>query len=473
MLTQTQRLSHEQRPLTTAHLAQTMTLLQLSGDELGQTIESELAKNPALELVDNRRCPTCQRVLTGKKGCPVCNFKPNGSQDAPIVFVSSQNDFVFSPDSTPKNDYPSDFYPAGEEDLSEYVLRQIAPEINPKDRKLAIHILTSLDDDGLLPIPLFEISRYHHVPLSEVRKIQRLIQTSDPIGVASSSPHEALLVQLEILEESKHIPSLSKRIIEQGMNLLSKHAYNELSRMLGAPVRVVIEAANFITDNLNPYPARSHWGKGRQNPQQNAAYLQPDIIISKSRNKNSDRLVVEIIAPYSGSIRINPLFRKAMQNAPQEKNGQWQSDMYRASLLIKCLQQRNNTLVRLMQIIVSMQKNYILNGDVHLKPMTRADLATKLGVHESTISRAVSSKSIQLPNKRIIPFSLMFDRSLPVRATIRDMIASEESPLSDSQISSNLKDLGMPVARRTVAKYRAMEGILPARMRANPDPISE
>jgi len=102
-----------------------------------------------------------------------------------------------------------------------------------------------------------------------------------------------------------------------------------------------------------------------------------------------------------------------------------------------------------------------------MQPLTRAEIAEALNVHESTISRAVAGKSVQLPNKRIVPLSIFFDRSLSQRTLIKEMIASEKRPLSDSEIQENLKAYGVNIARRTVAKYRSMEGILPAHLRHN------
>jgi RNA polymerase sigma-54 factor len=176
-------------------------------------------------------------------------------------------------------------------------------------------------------------------------------------------------------------------------------------------------------------------------------------------------LVVEIISPYAGTLRINKLFREALAQAPTDKREQWQSDIDNAALLIKCIQQRNNTLVRLMHRLVVLQRNFILDGEINLIPVTRAQLALELDVHESTVSRAVSGKSVQLPNKRIIPLSMMFDRSLPVRTILKEIISREIKPLSDQQLTEKLHEHGYNVARRTVAKYRAMEGILPARLR--------
>jgi RNA polymerase sigma-54 factor len=126
--------------------------------------------------------------------------------------------------------------------------------------------------------------------------------------------------------------------------------------------------------------------------------------------------------------------------------------------------------VRLMQRLVVLQREFILFGDAHLSPVTRASLADELEVHESTVSRAVSSKAVQLPNGRIVPLSKLFDRSLHIRTALIQIISQETQPLSDTHIADLLDKQGFPVARRTVAKYRAMEGILPARFR-QPRPV--
>jgi RNA polymerase sigma-54 factor len=122
-------------------------------------------------------------------------------------------------------------------------------------------------------------------------------------------------------------------------------------------------------------------------------------------------------------------------------------------------------MMRLMQNLVKLQKEYILFGEKHLRPVTRVSLSRVLEVHESTISRAVSGKTVQLPNRRIVPLSSFFDRSLNVRTILRDLIAEEGHALSDSELAALLAKQGVDVARRTVAKYRAMEGILPAHLR--------
>jgi RNA polymerase sigma-54 factor len=462
------------RPLTTAHLAQTMTLLHMNAAELAQKIEGELAQNPALELVDERRCPMCRRRLVDPGPCPVCSRPASASSEEPIVFVSSREDFIqssasgVSSQSYHNNELPDDNLSAAIDDLPTTVLRQIATEIAPEDREMAAYILTSLDEDGLLPLSVHEISRYHHVPVHRVEALLSVIRRSDPVGVGSTSVQQALLTQLEVLAETQTIPSLTKEAIQDGFEMLSKRQYAELAKFLNVSIAKVEEIAKFIGANLNPYPARSHWGDIRQgNDAGPQVYHHPDILIRPLDSRPDNPLVIEIISPIRGMLRVNSLFQQALKEAPKDKIGKWKGDLEQANLLIKCIQQRSNTMQRMMLFLAARQRDFILMGDQYLLPMTRAKVADELGVHESTISRAVSGKTVQLPNGRIVPLGLFFDRSLHIRAVIRQMVKNEKEILTDTQIASMLAEAGHRIARRTVAKYRAMEGILPAHLRRN------
>lgn len=454
------------RPLTTAHLATTMSLMSLTALELHERIEAELAANPALELAEGQRCPSCGRPVAERGPCPVCSRPSVSAGDEPIVFLSPREDFYTPTGRITAEELPADETAAESDDLPTFVLRQIAPELAPEDRLLAAHLLTDLDEDGLLRTPLIEFARYHHVLPSRVESIVRLIQRADPVGVGSASPKDALLVQLEILSETQPIPPLAPQAIQQGMDLLSRHHYAELGRLLQISTTRAKEIARFISDNLNPYPARSHWGNIHQGvePTQQVYHF-PDILISHMNDDHDSTLVVEVISPLAGRLRVSSLFRQSLHEAPSDKVEQWQNHLEQASLLIKCLQQRNNTIVRLMQRITAIQRRFILYGDAFLAPLTRASLAVELEVHESTISRAVSGKAVQLPNGRIVPLSKMFDRSLHIRTELRQIIGQESRPLTDTELVVLLKNKGYRIARRTVAKYRAMEGILPAHLR--------
>jgi RNA polymerase sigma-54 factor len=205
------------RPLTTAHLAQTMTLLTLTGEELRQQIDSELASNPALEMLEERRCPTCHRLLSTHGKCPVCSLPSNLDSVEPVVFLSPRDEFIPQKDYTNSTMDEEPFAPEVEE-LPTYVLRQIATDLDPGQRAVAAYLLTHLDEDGLLTTTLFEVSRYTHLALSEVEKIRRLIQLADPIGVGSNTPQEALLIQLEVLCDTQTVPDIAERLVREGMD---------------------------------------------------------------------------------------------------------------------------------------------------------------------------------------------------------------------------------------------------------------
>jgi RNA polymerase sigma-54 factor len=251
-----------------------------------------------------------------------------------------------------------------------------------------------------------------------------------------------------------------------GMDLLSRHQYTELGHLIGATTRQVEQIAHFIADNLNPFPARAFWGDIHQGKgQAPGVYSSPDLIISCLDGKPDSPFLIEIISPFAGMLRVNSLSRSAIDQAPEEKSEEWRGDLDKAELLVKCLQQRTNTMMRLSSRLAVLQREYILHGDEYLKPLTRAILATELELHESTISRAVAGKSVQLPNGRIIPMARFFDRSLHIRTALKQLIEQEHAPLSDTELVELLHRQGYKVARRTVAKYRAMEGILPSHLR--------
>jgi RNA polymerase sigma-54 factor len=184
---------------------------------------------------------------------------------------------------------------------------------------LAAFLLTHLDEDGLLTTSLMEVSRYTHVLLSEVEKVQRIIQMADPIGVGSSTTTDALIIQLKVLSETILVPEMAERLIREGMGKLSHHQYSELAHQFGVPVRKISEAAKFIAENLNPFPARSHWGDTHQPAiEQNQVYHQPDILINYLNEDPTKPLVVEIILPISGTLQVNPLYKQAIRQASQD-----------------------------------------------------------------------------------------------------------------------------------------------------------
>jgi RNA polymerase sigma-54 factor len=457
-----------QSPMTSAHIAQTMTLLYMTSTELLQSIDLEVSKNPAIELIDDHRCPMCGRRLPPSGPCPFCSQPKTLNPDETIVFVSPRDDFYSYSGNTSynSNETPEDPFSTNNLDLPTYVLQQAAPDLAIDERPIAAMILSNLNEDGFLNIELREICRFHHQSPAKVEAVLKKIQRCDPLGVGARDVKEALLTQVEFLSETLTIPEFVRRSISEEFDLLSKRHFSEIAKKFNTTSQKIRLASEFISENLNPFPARANWGSFRQ-PNDNTpdVFYQPDILIYYHNNKPGNPLVVEIITPSRGTLRINPVFKKALKEQSPENQVEWKKDMDKASLLIKCIQQRNNTMRQLMTLLVAKQKSFIIHGDTFLEPLTRAQLADELDVHESTISRAVANKTVQLPNKKIIPMSTFFDRSLAVRTILKDMIERENHALNDTEICKRLEKEGISIARRTVAKYRAMEGILPAHLR--------
>ncbi len=457
------------RPLTTAHLAQTMSLLALSNLELRERILEELNANPALEIVEDRSCPSCKRPLQRSGRCPACSA-PIADSEEPIVFLS---DRPFSRDLAVKRlradgEMLEPIEPAAPETLAEHVLEQLALELDAGERELAAYILAGLDEHGFLQDPPAIIARATRVSLDTIYRVLGRISRVDPPGLATSGPRQALLVQLEVIGADFDDRELARTLIEQHFAELATRDFIGISAALQVSEARVRAASQFIQEFLTPYPARTSWEQGRMRTAGDPnVYYNPDIQVrSNSRNGDAtDSLIVEIFSPMPGRLRVNPDIRKAVVESQGEVSEAWSEHLERAALFVKCFQQRGNTMRRMMKHLVRDQRSFILQGDLHLIPMTRAELADRLDVHESTISRAVADKSIALPDGRILPLARFFERSLPIRARIREIVAHEDRPLTDEQIAAELAKEGVQVARRTVAKYRSMEDILPARLR--------
>ncbi len=460
----------EIRTQTSAHLAQTMTMLGMSSEEIREKIEGELAKNPFLELVEERVCPTCKRKLPENGKCPICSQPQLENSKENIIFISPRDEFSavnYGSAVEPYHDEP-DYDSAQTEDLATYVLKQIGPDLEDDQKIIAAYLLNSLDEDGFIQTDVFEVAQYYHVLPSSVEEVIDLIQHADPLGVGSRNLNEALLVQLKHMSETVIVPTGTAEIIKDSFDDLKHGRYREIAKRHKLTVRQVQNVEKFIGDNLNPFPARAHWGDtlaGKSNQDYSSVYHEPDILIYYLNEDPHNQLVVEIVMPITGYLRVNQYFRKELKNAPEDRLEEWKNDLDKANLLVKSLYQRNNTISDMMSLLIGKQEAYIRNGEEYVQPLTRAQIASEMGVHESTISRAVSNKTVMLPNRKVVPLSSFFDRSLNVRTVLKELIQNETKPLSDAKLVTMLNERGFQVARRTVAKYRLMEGIGSAHQR--------
>ena len=456
MFTSAQRQILTHKPLITAQLTQSMNLLTLNAAELRQTVQRALADNPALELTKSPRCPACHCATLRPGLCPLCARHENASV---IVFTAPSSQFSDTRRVRSGDPYaePVEAESAETTSLAVYLLRQIAPELARADRPIAAHLLAGLDDDGLLhPTAPAEIAAYFHVALAQVEAVRRQIQQVQPVGCASLAAREALQTQLDSLE--REIPAAARACLGQ-FELFSRQKFSELAALTGLTEDSLREAERFIAANLTPYPARAFWPG---NPQPETGYRTPDVIIRPLDERPEAPLVVEIAQPFNGILRIKPQLRQ--QNNTQDSEP-WRDALEQASLLVKALHQRASALEMMMTRIAALQREFILRGDAYLQPLTRAQLAEDLCLHESTISRAVASKTVQLPGGKIVQLARFFERNRNIRAALRRLVSAENRPLNDDELARCLQRMGFAVARRTVAKYRELEHIPPARQR--------
>lgn len=456
-------LALEQRPVVTPQLIVANTLLRLSSTELEQAIAQELAENPVLELVEVLQCPRCGRAMTGGN-CPVCS-RPDVRQE---ILADWEDDLP----SWECND-------AGEGDdsvsrlvsnttLTEHLLRQARLVLPPEDLPIAAFLAESLDDHGFLDCDLEEAAALLGVDGARVERVLSVLQGLDPVGIAARDVRECLLIQLEHLRREGIAQPLAETLIRDHWEVLGNPPAR-IAKAAGTTAGEVQAALQFIRDMLNPYPAQADWSDVHESPPQKTAIsLRPDVIIRQKNGAPDTGYEIELPGAQAYRLRISPAYLQVVENKAEFVGHdweQWEAFYARARLFIGSLEQRWQTLQRLIHHLVAYQQDFIAKGDRYLKPLTRAQLADALGMHESTVSRAVAGKIVQLPNGRLIPLTRFFDRAAPIKEAIKELIAQEDEPLSDRAIAEKLAQQGHRIARRTVTKYRNALNILPSSLR--------
>jgi RNA polymerase sigma-54 factor len=439
----------------------TTHLLGLSSLELEEAISTELADNPALERAEAVRCRSCGARLTTPI-CPACLQARLGRRLYEAERPRSPTRRSDDADDAWASDLPEP------PSLREYLMRQLRPLVASTDLPLATLLIESLDERGFLPEDIeAQASRWGYAE-TRFHTVLAALQSLEPPGIAARDVRECLLIQLANLAERGRDTAVARAIVRDGWDLLAKRSEDALAARLGLRRREVAEAIRFIRSNLTPYPALAYWGRGTEaHLGDSARYGAPDIAVYIDWDGS---LAAEIFSIGGEWFRVNPVFRvvaKSRDVAEDELEGVERCVKLaeRASLFIKCLNQRRQTLHRIAAVLMEIQHDYFLKGDRYLQPLTRAQVADILGLHESTISRAVAGKTLALPSGQIVPLSRMFDHSIATKDVIQSIIAEETEPLSDDQIAQQLSALGYHIARRTVAKYRTALGILPAPLR--------
>lgn len=449
-------------------------ILEMSSQTLQDAISHELDANPALDMLDIVPCPTCGQPLEGS-GCPRCARKPqetSGDDDARAVDPTEQylDNLAWNTTTVSRDE---EFDPltlvAAQVTLQEKLLGDLGAMVNDHDMLIAEYLVGSLDEDGYLRCSIYEVCSQLDVEPEKVEEVVRALQSLEPPGIGARDIRECMILQLQYLAAKGLENPLAIVLVRDHLEDLGKHKFNRIAQQLDVDAGEVAGAWDFIKSMLNPHPAQSSNGvPTRSGPRPVQGYVIPDVIITAGEHG----LEVEVIESRRFALSVNSMYQQLLAQVSSnearysnEEKEHIQHYVSRAKMFIANINQRRQTIQKITNYLVEYQGEFLRHGVRRLKPMTRAMLADRTGIHESTVSRATAAKYVMLPNGSVIPFSDFFTASLNVKDIIKGMIASEERPLTDQEIAANLKEYGYTVARRTVAKYRDQLDILPSSLR--------
>lgn len=463
-----------------AKLIASITMLQYSAQELEEAIAREIEENPALEVEEVIQCQRCGTNLRGGL-CPRCEqyAEPAGDGRGEVAGWDEYGDLRGAAAVNDDGDYdPLELVCSGVT-LYEYLLRQLGATVSDEDYPIVEFLIGSLNSHGYLTISVEEVAEELSVPCERVEAALSLLQSLDPPGIGARDLGECMCLQLRHLAARDEVSPLAERLVADYMRELGERRFAEIAREIGATAPEVMRAWQFIRSNLNPYPTHAFEsgdvpGQGLTLPAERSMVVRPDVVIRKTANGFEAEVVEMRRFNFTMSGVYWTLYRQSKSHhessAGLDEAGKRHVREYvtRTRFFMSCVRQRWETLSTISNALMHFQTEFLEKGVRCLKPLTRGQLAEHVGLHESTVSRATAGKYVLLPEGRTIAFDDFFDASLAAKDYLRELIAEEKAtrPFSDEALAGRLDEMGIHLARRTVAKYRESLGILPSRLRA-------
>ncbi|EEQ2113716.1 TPA: RNA polymerase factor sigma-54 [Escherichia coli] len=458
----------------TPQLQQAIRLLQLSTLELQQELQQALESNPLLEQIDTHEEIDTRETQDSETLDTADALEQKEMPEELPLDASWDTIYTAGTPSGTSGDYIDDELPVyqGEttQTLQDYLMWQV--ELTPfsdTDRAIATSIVDAVDDTGYLTVPLEDILESmgdEEIDIDEVEAVLKRLQRFDPVGVAAKDLRDCLLIQLSQFDKTTPWLEEARLIISDHLDLLANHDFRTLMRVTRLKEDVLKEAVNLI-QSLDPRPGQSiQTGEPE--------YVIPDVLV----RKHNGHWTVELNSDSIPRLQINQHYASMCNNARNDGDSQFiRSNLQDAKWLIKSLESRNDTLLRVSRCIVEQQQAFFEQGEEYMKPMVLADIAQAVEMHESTISRVTTQKYLHSP-RGIFELKYFFSShvntegggeasSTAIRALVKKLIAAENpaKPLSDSKLTSLLSEQGIMVARRTVAKYRESLSIPPSNQR--------
>lgn len=450
------RTSMSQQLTLTPQLRQAIRLLQLSTIELEAEITTAVEENPLLELADDAE-PEVEPAPENSDGeRDAVEIEVLEAQESPLDYEPEWDDVRPAHDGDGDNDAAARMVQS--DDLHDHLLWQLnLSPMSERDRRIGVALIDAIDDDGYIAEPLDGLCDALRPELQatsdEVLAVLHRIQRFDPVGVGARDLAECLAVQLSVLSDDTPGLILAQRIVGHNLNELAKLGPERLAKHLGDTPEAVQQAVDLVR-SLDPKP-------GAQIAPPPTQYVSPDCVAWL--DQGVWRVSLTRSRP---ALAINRHYEGLIAQASREDANYLRGHLQEARWLIKSLETRSDTVLRVARAIVRQQSGFLDHGPEAMRPLTLREVAEELGLHESTISRATARKYLRTP-RGTFEFKHFFasgvdngcggsTSSTAIQAMIRKLIEAEDSgkPLSDARLAADLTRMNVPVARRTVAKYR-------------------
>jgi len=465
-ITQSQRLAQSQ--VLSPQMQQSLNVLQAPTLELRHMVYQELVQNPTLESESSEVSLEEAGLESAERDDDFDNEFSRLSQmdDEWREYMSqSRTRGPRTAEDEERRQFLFDSLTAPET-LGQHLENQLVAEpLSVEERSDVGRLIGYLDDRGFLSSPLREIVFEEGVPIDRLKAAKKILQGLEPAGVGAETLQECLMLQLE---RQGRADSLEYRLVSGHLDDLARRRLPDLARRLKVPVERISQAAEVI-GSLNPRPAQDFAATGQNQ------YVQPDLTVERQNGQYVVILNQEAVP----RLRISNTYKDLMARTGtgDEVRGYIRERIRSGKFFIQSIEQRQQTIRKIAEEIVERQKEFLERGPSHLKPMNMAQLAEVVGVHETTVSRAVNGKYMLTP-QGVYELRYFFTTGLEtesgesmsnvsVKAALQELVKNEDSskPYSDDAIVKKLHEQGIKLARRTVAKYRDELGILPSHLR--------
>ncbi|WP_353092745.1 RNA polymerase factor sigma-54 [Tissierella praeacuta] len=436
-------LEQSQKLIMTPELRQAIELLQFNSLELKEYITNEMEENPMLES------------LNSSEEFDNLDKYTNDNEIDWKEYFEKYDDISYRP-QVDKNikEYNYESFVSYEPTLKEHLMLQLRLiPLENREYKIAENIIQNIDENGYLTVSTEEIAKFMKCGQEEVEIVLDIVQAFEPAGVGARNLKECLSIQVR---NKPDVDYYIVRIIEDYLEDLGYNRILKISKELNLDLKEVQEACDYIK-RLEPKPGRSF-----RSDSDDIRYVLPDAEI-----KLLDGEFVVILNDVAGPrLNINNYYKELMKSGGDKKTIDFLNEKFNSAMwVIRSIEQRRNTIRRVIESILKFQKSFFIEGEIALKPLTLKDIADDIDMHESTVSRATNGKYVQTPRglfelKYFFSSGILGDEgdisSASIKVTLKGIIDNEDpkKPYSDQKISELLKIQGVNISRRTVAKYR-------------------